>query len=322
MIAFDTYVTDRGFYVQEYPWTLGFSGAGTIKRLGAKVNGLSVGDRVTFFGMGPSRSKSLQECSVQPRSVVSKIPDSLSLEEASTIPDNFVTSFYTLFNQLALPLPSSFPAQTPPPLSKTPILVYGAGSTAGVYAIQLLHLAGYKKILATASKKHHEYLRSLGATDTFDYNSSTLVEEIAKTVGEDGKVLIAVDCITADGTLAILGKIVSPLGKIALLLPIKEGNAVIGGQEQRMYFEVAEDSNPFPKGTKIVYVRTFNYQKDEYLKQNLMPKILPRLLDSGYIKPTQVRLLEKGSFKERVGTGLDLLRNNQISGEKVVVKVP
>ncbi|KAJ3510522.1 hypothetical protein NLJ89_g4624 [Agrocybe chaxingu] len=288
MIAFDTYVTDRGFYVQEYPWTLGFSGAGTIERLGAGVNDLSVGDRVTFFGMGPSRSKSLQEYSVQPRSVVSKIPDSLSLEEASTIPDNFVTSFYTLFNQLGLPLPSSFPAQTPPPLSKTPILVYGAGSTAGVYAIQLLHLAGYEKILTTASKKHHEYLRSLGATDTFDYNSPTLVEEIVNTVGEDGKVLIAVDCITADGTLAILGKIVSPLGKIALLLPIKEGNAVTGGQEQRMYFEVAEDSNPFPRGTEIVYVRTFTYQKDEYLKQNLMPKILPQLLDSGYIQPARM----------------------------------
>jgi hypothetical protein len=52
-----------------------------------------------------------------------------------------------------------------------------------------------------------------------------------------------------------------------------------------------------------------------------MPKILPSLLESGIIKPNRVRLIDQGSFKERVATGLDLLRNNKISAEKVVVKV-
>lgn len=52
-----------------------------------------------------------------------------------------------------------------------------------------------------------------------------------------------------------------------------------------------------------------------------MPKILPSLLESGLIRPSRVRLLDEGSFKERVSIGLDLLRNNKISGEKVVVKV-
>lgn len=49
MIAFDTYVTDRGFYVNEYPLILGFSGAGTIATLGPGVQDLKVGDRVRFI---------------------------------------------------------------------------------------------------------------------------------------------------------------------------------------------------------------------------------------------------------------------------------
>jgi len=31
--------------------------------------------------------------------------------------------------------------------------------------------------------------------------------------------------------------------------------------------------------------------------------------------------MDEGTLKERVATGLDLLRNNKVSGEKVVVKV-
>ena len=53
-----------------------------------------------------------------------------------------------------------------------------------------------------------------------------------------------------------------------------------------------------------------------------MPKILPALLESGYIKPSRIRLINTGTFKERVGVGLDLYRNNKVSGEKVVVEIP
>ncbi len=208
-----------------------------------------------------ARNKAMQEYTIQPWTTVAKIPDSLSLEEAATLPDNFVTAFFTLFNQLGLPTPSVLPAPVSPPLSLTPILIYGAGSTAGAYSIQLLALAGYKNIIATASARNHEQLRSLGAKHVFDYKSPSLVEDIASAVGNDGKVLITVDCITTETTLDILGKIVSPLGKVALLLPIKEGNAVSGAPGQEMYFEVRQDKNPFPKSTEIIYVKTFTYHQ-------------------------------------------------------------
>jgi len=52
-----------------------------------------------------------------------------------------------------------------------------------------------------------------------------------------------------------------------------------------------------------------------------MPKIVPRLLEDGLIKPNRIRLLHQGPLEERVAIGLALLRNNQIRGEKLVVKV-
>lgn len=203
----------------------------------------------------------MQEYVVQPRRVVAKIPDSVPLEEAATLPDNFVTAYYTLFNQLGLPAPSSFPVASPPPLATAPILIYGAGSTTGNYAIQLLSLAGYKNIIATASKRNHEHLHSLGATHTFDYNSPSLLQDVAVAAGSQGKALYALDCISAESTLEIVGKLISPQGKVAILLPIKEGTSVTGGLDQKMYAEVQPDKTPFPQTTELIYVKTFTYQQ-------------------------------------------------------------
>ncbi|KAK0209065.1 chaperonin 10-like protein [Desarmillaria ectypa] len=321
MIAFDTYVTDLGYATDTFPMVLGFNAAGTVVELGPGVDDLNIGDRITAFAFQGSRSKAMQEYSIQSRTVCAKVPDSMSLAAAATIPDNFVTAFHTLFNELGLPVPKTFPAPESPPLSSTPILIYGAGSTAGQYAIQLLHAAGYRNIIVTASLKHHEYLTSLGATATIDYHNPSLAEDIAKVTGGDGKVILAMDCITAEGTISEVAKVISETGTVALLLPVKEGNNVRGEGDAQMYMEIPEGRNPFPKSVNIRGVRTFLYQENVFQKENVMPKILPRLLEMGIIEPNRVHLLDQGTFKERVGVGLELLRHNKMSGEKLVVKI-
>ncbi|KAJ6581936.1 chaperonin 10-like protein [Mycena capillaripes] len=326
MIAFDTYITDAGYAVAEYPVILGFNASGTVAEIGTGIITFAVGDRVTGFSIyGAGRKKDLkgtmQEFVVLPSFLCSKIRGDLTLDAAATLPDNFLTAFYTIFDRLSLPMPTSFPNSTPPPNHAKPILVYGASSTAGQYALQLLRIAGYTNVIATASEKHHEYLRSLGANHVIDYASPTLAADIATAAGGDGKIAIAIDSISAEGTLAKIAEVMSPTGTVAILLPIKEGNTVAVG-EAPMHGEIPEGRNPFPAETKIVYVRTFEYAKNEYLKDSLMPGILPDLLELELLQPNRVRLLDEGTFKERVETGLDLLRNNKVSGEKIVVKVP
>lgn len=202
-------------------------------------------------------------CLTQPLADSSQIPDALSLEEAATIPDNFVTAFFILFNKvnIGLPVPSSFPSTDAPASADKPILIYGAGSTAAQYCIQLLHLAGYKRVFATASQKHHAYLKSLGATDVFDYNSPTIVEDVAEAVGGDGKIDTVVDCITAESTISIISKLINPItGKVAILLPFKDGDA-LSGSDMKLSTEIPEAKNPLPKGVTVVPVSTFLYQE-------------------------------------------------------------
>ncbi|KAK0233951.1 chaperonin 10-like protein [Armillaria fumosa] len=329
LTAFDTYVTDLGFATDTFPALLGFNAAGTVVELGPGVDDLKVGDRVTAFAYQGSRSKAMQEYSIQSRTVCAKVlsvqsfqvmPDSLPLAAAATIPDNFVTSFHTLFNELDLLVPKAFPSLEPP-LSSAPILIYGAGSTSGQYAIQLLHAAGYKNIIVTASLKHHVYLASLGATATIDYRSPSLAEDVAKAAGGDGKVVLAMDCITVQGTIAKVAKVISQTGTVALLLPVKEGDNVRGEGDAPMHFEIPEGRSPFLKSVNVRGVRTFLYQENAFQKENVMPKILPQLLEKGIIQPNRVHLLDQGTFKERVAVGLDLLRHNKVSGEKLVVKI-
>lgn len=46
MIAFDTYVVDRGFFVNTYPVVLGFACAGIVEKVGSDITDLRIGDRV------------------------------------------------------------------------------------------------------------------------------------------------------------------------------------------------------------------------------------------------------------------------------------
>ncbi|KAL1755530.1 chaperonin 10-like protein [Schizophyllum commune] len=326
LIPFDTYQSDLGYIVNEWPIVLGFSASGTVAKLGEGVPGLKVGDRVTAFTFGKTRTRGLQEYTTQHYSLVGKVPDNVPLEGAATIPDNFVTAFYTLFSECGLewphPVPGSKPV-SPPKDANKPILVYGAGASSGQYTVQLLHVAGYTNVLATASPAHHAHLKALGAKEVFDYRSPTLAQDVEKAVG--GKVQVIVDCIATETTLKAIGPALADDGFFAILLPIKGGDKVRpeGAKEEvKFYFDVPDHLKQYVPGTaRRALVRTFLYQNNTFLKENLMPKILPDLLAKGLIKPNPVRLFAEGTLKERAAVALDLLRHNKISGEKVVIKL-
>ena len=52
-----------------------------------------------------------------------------------------------------------------------------------------------------------------------------------------------------------------------------------------------------------------------------MPKILPQLLQDGIIRPNPVIVLNAGSMLERTEKALNMLRDNQVSGQKLVVEI-
>ncbi|TFK68242.1 GroES-like protein [Pluteus cervinus] len=321
MIPLDAYMVDLGYFVNEYPVVLGYSAAGTVEMLGEGVDDLKIGDKVTAFAFTPG-SKALQRYCVQPRNLCAKVPDDYPLDQAAAIPDNFVAAFYSVVNGLSLSFPPTFPSTAPIPENTTPVLVYGAGSTAAQYVIQLLRIAGYTNVIATASVKNHEYVKSLGATHVFDYNDPKHTEEIVNAAGGN-KVSVVFDPIATQSTMKAVAEVVAEDATVAILLPKKKGSTTIyvsSAGDMEMELPKGEE-NPFGPGVKLVGVRTFLFQEDENLKNNLMPKILPQLLESGLLKPNRVKLLDTGSVKERVLEGLELLRGNTVSGEKVIIKI-
>ncbi|KAJ8590517.1 NAD(P)-binding protein [Rhizopogon salebrosus TDB-379] len=229
IIPLDTYMVDYGRRSEgEYPVILGFN--------------------VSGFATTGSKGKGLQEYAIMHRSTCAKLPDDYSLEVAAAIPDNFITAFYTLFDCLGLP-PPTCPLYAPPPHADTPVLVYGVGATSGQYAVQLLALAGYKCVVATASPRHHSYLKSLGATHVVDYNTADMAEKILLAAG--GSIPFAMDCISAEGTLKSISNVVSPDGVVAMLLPVTEGSSHVAGKDVQMWMELPVDRNPFPDSVKL-----------------------------------------------------------------------
>lgn len=111
------------------------------------------------------------------------------------------------------------PSVTPPHASDA-ILIWGGSSSVGQYALQILRHWGYVNLLTTASKPHHELLKTLGARKVFDYKDAAVVGQILESAaGND--IRFVLDCIGSQaGSLAPIAKIARRGAKVAVLLPV------------------------------------------------------------------------------------------------------
>jgi hypothetical protein len=137
-----------------------------------------------------------------------------------TLPNNVVTVFHSLTTDLGIETPWPKPNNYVPYDANKPILIWGSSSSVGQFAIQILRYYGYTHILATASPKHHDKLRGLGAKQVFDYNDTNVVAAILEERDSDDIPLIF-DCIgSKSGSIAPISKIAKSGAKVAILLPV------------------------------------------------------------------------------------------------------
>ena len=107
-----------------------------------------------------------------------------------------------------------------PKNANSPILVWGGSSSVGQFAIQILRYYGYTNILATASRKQHEKLRSIGAKVLFDYNDKDVVAALLSQ-GDGSGIPLILDCIgSKSGSIAPISQIAESGAKVAILLPV------------------------------------------------------------------------------------------------------
>jgi NADPH:quinone reductase-like Zn-dependent oxidoreductase len=168
-----------------FPWikcptVLGEDLAGEVAEVGVGVTRFKVGDRVVAHALGLNKNRNraaegaFQIYSVIADHMASPIPDELSFERAAVLPLGLSTAACGLFQKdfLALQLPSAEARPTGKAL-----LITGGATSVGSNAIQLAVAAGYE-VLTTASPHNFDYVKSLGASQAFDYHSQTLAPAI------------------------------------------------------------------------------------------------------------------------------------------------
>lgn len=118
------------------------------------------------------------------------LPDSITYAAGSVLPLAADTALVGLVSSsgkgLGLPLPSL----NPEPSGKT-IVLWGASSSVGALVTQLAVAAG-AKVIATASSHNFDFVKMCGATEVFDYKTSTVVDDVVQAVQSAGGDFIGV----------------------------------------------------------------------------------------------------------------------------------
>ncbi|KAJ6462099.1 GroES-like protein [Mycena sanguinolenta] len=294
----DAKQVDNG-WLTTFPWTNGGDVAGEVIAVGKDVKNIKVGDRVaSFLSRKTARHSGYQEFSIGNAPQTFKIPRYLGYEEASSIPLAFSTVVGAVFSDLKIPIPPAGSSLPLPPNGEVPVLVWGGSSSVGAYAIQVLHLVGYR-VVTTASPSNHEYVKSLGADTVVDYHDEEkVVEEIKKAT--DGKLSLVVDAISENHSTELAVKAFGPDGGIiSIVLPVDDSV-----KQGRTDISIVSSSG------LIVY------QDPKYLDAF---RFLEETLEAKLFKPNKIEVQPKGLLS--VDDGWNSQRSHTISGVKLVYRI-
>lgn len=283
-----------------YPLVLGEDVAGTVELVGSEAAAkFKKGDRVLAFALGAAVMKpeqgGFQNYVIHDHTMACKIPDSLTFNEAVVFPLCIATAAHGLFSKDYLSL--SFPKLEPTPTGKS-ILIWGGASGVGSNAIQLCKFAGFK-IVTTCSARNFDYVTGLGADKAFDYNSPTVIDDVAAEL--DKRTCVGI--FQAAGSVKPAAQI-SAKSKQKLLVaatnPVGEGDAPEGVEAKMV----------FASGGAVIYHET---------NQATFAKFLPEALAKGVYKIAPSPEVVKTKGLEGIQEALDIVKKG-VSAKKIVIE--
>ena len=178
----------RGGYLQApfpvvLPHTPGIEVAGTVDALGEGDDQFQVGDEVIGF-LSMVADGAAAEYVVAPADILTAAPASVPLSDAAALPMVGLTAHQALFDDAGL-------------TAGQRVLINGAGGAVGGYAVQLAKHAG-AYVIATASPRSKDRVRSAGADEVIDYTTAEV------TVAEPVDILLNLARITPDDLVALV----------------------------------------------------------------------------------------------------------------------
>ncbi|HVU70293.1 MAG TPA: NADP-dependent oxidoreductase [Ktedonobacteraceae bacterium] len=140
--------------------------SGIVAEVGPGVTTLARGAEV-YALTGFDRDGAEAEYTLALPSELAPKPRSLDHVQAAAVPLSALTAWQALFEHASL-------------IAGQTVLIHGAAGGVGVFAVQFARWAG-AHVMATASARHHAFLRELGVTQIIDYTTQRF-EEIGQQV--------------------------------------------------------------------------------------------------------------------------------------------
>ncbi|PGH16797.1 hypothetical protein AJ80_05112 [Polytolypa hystricis UAMH7299] len=290
--------------------------AGTVIDAGPdSSSGFHVGDRV--FGCVPGNKQDDPESGsfcefVKVEAIYAwKIPEDMSFETASALcAACIVTIGLTMHQCFKMEvtrgrLPDGRPRGT--------VLVYGGSSSVGLVAIQLLKICGYE-ILTTCSPRNFDLVKQYGADVVFDYHSPTCAADIKKYTKNALKYVI--DPFGEVNTLTLCYKAIGRAGGIYCALEQYQ-ESLCTRRTVKHHFIMG----PSVSGRGVVLPEPYGVAPDPELHEwsKEFYRVVQVLVDDGSLKSLPIQRLP-GRF-EGILKGLDILKNKQVSGAKLIVSL-
>ncbi|KAJ5163874.1 Nitrilotriacetate monooxygenase component A/pristinamycin IIA synthase subunit A [Penicillium coprophilum] len=197
--------------------------AGYVEAVGEGVLNFRKGDKVAALHNLGSPHGSYAEYAIAWEYTTFHLTENTGFEEAATIPLAAMTAALGLYQELKLPLPWS-PVDKP-----TPLVVYGAASAVGAFAIKFAQLSNIHPIIAVAGKgaPFVETLISREKGDTIvDYREgSDAIHAGIRAASNGVPIQHAYDAVSEKGSYETIGAALDKPGKITVVLPVKVDKA-------------------------------------------------------------------------------------------------
>ncbi|KAJ9651881.1 hypothetical protein H2201_009252 [Coniosporium apollinis] len=210
-----------------------------------------------------------------------------------------ISNFYGAVSALILHLHLDPPSKNPNSLNRTKkVLIWGASSSFGAYAIQIAVHAGYT-VVGVASTHNAQLVKSLGAAQFVDRKSTSVAEELAS-LGPFEAVLAAADS-SEDQT--IIGEILASQGGGTFLstMGVRKGVKLPDGVTG--FFAQFLDDYLDPKNKEFTQWVWWDYMEDALATGSI--KLLPVVALGGLSK---------------VQDAWNLLKEGKVSGRKLVIR--
>lgn len=299
--------------------TVGCDLCGIVVAVGSKVEKPYVpGDRIAGFShgvkLGCLSMGAFGEYALIKGDVTMKVPAGISDAEASTVGIGITTVGQALYETLGLPWPDGSDEGFAKVKAGTPLLIYGGSTATGLFAIQLAKLSGLH-VLVTCSPKNFDKVKTFGADEVFDYKDGKACSEaISKATG--GKLTFAFDCISSATSARICSDALAKTDAgnkphYTALVPLDFPREDVKVSQTLAYTVIGEPFE-FMRGKKMPDSKqNFEFGKRfwamaEKLIAEKKIKLFPTVTEGGF---------------EGILQGLELLRKNKVSGQKLVYKI-